>query len=658
MKNIKLLLMGFILYLGYSNALGANLPELSTDDTGPWYYIKVLGSSANRKGLVLTAESTDDGLNRVFGRDSKATNIDELYSRLWRVEEAEDGNYVLINRFTGTKLSHTRYVSPKETISVPILTDDPLTTWMIEENTGKPDYVNIVAVTPPEGTSTVNLHQADNYQERGFSLVLEGGWKQDDSSRFTFDLFVDQGIVVTPAEGLDFQYVQLEKDPAQGVGKSISMSVYISPTLGDHVEFINNHKPILWIIDEGMKGGFMGSIDVFFIPQEAKEYDLSFTIKCGETELVVPVKGIGAPMIPIDLDSWYRIQFYKRTGFCMTDKGVDNPLEATVFDANNEAQLWQFQPDGETAKGKPKFKLVNKSGNQIGYQEPAEEGGTGHYIAVASADNTFCFDVRPDGDWQLYWNEYEITDSEGEKTYGTHINKINKEDDNGFTAYKYLPDDGSSIKFYKADETIDIGLPEFSTDTEEYWYYMQFVRVKDKGGLNYGILSSDEINTALGQAEIDPENELLRWKFIGNMNESLIVDINGNEWGVNSTQIVNSGNGNHYKFERFNPGTWKLCNLDNEGVSSRYVNDFGNKANAVGEYSGTDEGSELRFIPINALGIDIPGENIDDPIVNTTYYSLQGIQFASKPQIEGIYIEKNTHASQKTSARKIFIPKK
>ncbi|MCC8145122.1 MAG: hypothetical protein LIO93_01505 [Bacteroidales bacterium] len=329
-----------------------------------------------------------------------------------------------------------------------------------------------------------------------------------------------------------------------------------------------------------------------------------------------------------------------------------------MYNSTDDSQLWKFDQDGTTEDGTPKYKMVSKAGRNIEYRYPETveevETVTGRFLAVASSNNTFSFHLRTaDKGWQLFWNEYETEDSNGiMEVTGSYMNKTNT--DTEVTAYAEMPSVGSHLKIYKENEPIDIGLPQFSTDTEEYWYYIQFARVKNKQ--NVAVLSASEPGELLTQAELDPENELFKWKFVGNMAECLIVDINGNAWGVKSTSIVDASEGDYYKFEGYGIKTWALFNESDTENTQRYVNDFGGTADQVGQWS-LDSGSEMVFTSTETVSIDNPVTDEEDPVVSTTYYTIEGLQLGSQlPSVQGIYIEKTTHTSKKVSARKIFIP--
>ncbi|MCC8145123.1 MAG: hypothetical protein LIO93_01510 [Bacteroidales bacterium] len=375
------------------------------------------------------------------------------------------------------------------------------------------------------------------------------------------------GLIVTP-DNLDFGYVQI----GTANGSSMELDVQLSPSASGNIEAI--FDPEYLYVDTPPITENTGKITVFFMPTELKEYNLSFTLKSGGDEVEIPVKGIGAPNVPIEADTWYRIQFIQRTGYCLTDMGVENPLEATMYEQGNDAQLWKFELESEnTELGIKNYRLTNKSGRTLYYRyENEEEEIKGRFLSAASSNNTYSFQIQPGGDWQILWNEYETTENGNTVQTGAHINKT--ADDTQFTAYNYMPDPGSAVAFYKENETIDIGLPEFCTanDPDPKWYYIQFKRVLGKG-FNYGVISSDEINTensALKQGEIDPQNPLMKWKFVGDMDSFRIVDVNDNEWGESSVKIVGTGEGIDYKMEGYGVKSWCLLNIE----SGKYVNDL------------------------------------------------------------------------------------
>ncbi|MDH8701122.1 hypothetical protein M2138_000461 [Dysgonomonadaceae bacterium PH5-43] len=476
-------------------------------------------------------------------------------------------------------------------------------------------------------------------------------------------------LSVTPAS-ISFKAATME-DPAEG---PYSIAVVGSDAFDEKfsydVKTIKGSADNFYIdFDESFSTETGGNLSVFFMAEEPVygEQHIIITFSRGTESFDVELKGLLLPKSPVEEDTWYRVQFYSRTGYVLTDNGAEELLTATMYDAANESQLWKFVKVSEV-EGIPNYKMVSKTGNNIGYNYPIYEvidekevmTSPGRFTAVAESNNTFKFDLCPDGNWQILWNEYEYTTTTGEDKLGGHINKVNvgSVHDYGFTAYNYLPDVGSGIKIFKADEEISIGLPKFSNEEESYYYYMQFKRVSSK----IAIKSTDDLEIpALTQATIDEEdNDLFLWRFFGDIDECTIVDVNGNAFGVGSTQIVDISEANYYKFIPYGVQTWSFQNLTTAELDPsayQYINDFGGNGNAVGQWSASDNGAELYFTLVKTDGVNISAPDaIEGEVVSTSYFTLQGVQLGSKPS-NGLFIEKNTLSNGKTTARKIFISK-
>ncbi|MCC8145432.1 MAG: hypothetical protein LIO93_03115, partial [Bacteroidales bacterium] len=98
-----LLVWCFILSLGFVHAQeleGTDLPELSTGDDGPWYYIQVIGTDDLRKERVFTVEEIPGDSLKVFSRPISSESFDIIDHQLWRFEPGTDNtsNYTIINK--------------------------------------------------------------------------------------------------------------------------------------------------------------------------------------------------------------------------------------------------------------------------------------------------------------------------------------------------------------------------------------------------------------------------------------------------------------------------------------------------------------------------------------------------------------------------------
>ncbi|MDH8701037.1 hypothetical protein M2138_000375 [Dysgonomonadaceae bacterium PH5-43] len=463
-------------------------------------------------------------------------------------------------------------------------------------------------------------------------------------------------------ESLSFGFTQIET----AMGRAIDVVFTDLPEgTSDFVEITipDEYKDVLLVSDEKA----MFSLDedgetrsakttFFFYPTEVdKQYSFSVTAKNGTKEIVFKVTGTGAVnFIDIDTNAWYRIQFDQRTGHCLTDNGAGEIITSTTPNLENESQLWQFQFIELDENEVKQYKIVSKAGNHIDYDYELDR-----FISTTSSNNTFTFDMRKnDAGWQIKWNEYEYKTSSGSTNYGGYINKVNGDDQ--FVGYYYIPDAGSSIVLYKEDEEVDLGLPKFSTETEEYWYHIQFVRrastkkIVKSTALPYdGIENFDFVTQTLDT--IPEDTDLFLWKIVGDTTECTIVDVNGFEWKLVDGFIgaVESGEGDIFKFKQYGGKTWALY----EEINSQYIND--NAGSKIGFWS-LDAGGEINFIPYIPSSIDAPSvttDNANDPVVSTTYYTIDGVLLGNKPNNVGIYIEKNIRKSGKAFAVKVFVTK-
>lgn len=471
------------------------------------------------------------------------------------------------------------------------------------------------------------------------------------------------GVITFLSEPTRLSFNNVQIGTVQGVVKTATIKIPFSAIGTPVTAKIEIEDNYLFIDGPNMVEN-TGELTAFFIPQELGDYSNNIIVTMGERQIIIPVTGRGVVNSPIEANEWYRIQFSKRTKNFLTDMGEGEVIEATPYDSGEENQLWKFEVVGEV-DGIKSYKLINKSGRSLTYrpEEKDPEGEVtvaGRFLASETSDYTFKITPRPsDIDWQIFWNEF--TSSTGTK--GTYLDKSNTDTEVG--QYDANPSDGTAILFYKENEVITDGKPLFFDEDDEnpQWYFIQFRRTLDYGK-NYGIMTSEELETEesskLQQVQIEKNNRLMYWKLIGTEDEFRVVDINGNEWGLGAEKVCITvdpieGNGSIFQLEEYTVAkTWSMKNISSE----EYINDTARKN--VGEYS-LDGGGAILFIPVEpAVGINNPNEALtEDPIVSTVYYTLEGILIGNTlPQANGIYIEKNTHASQKVSAKKLSVTTK
>ncbi|MDR0428332.1 MAG: hypothetical protein LBH12_06975 [Dysgonamonadaceae bacterium] len=743
MRKITLLLLTFILSLGYVNAQSA-LPNVSEDDKGPWYYVRGLGSGDDRENRYWTVEQYEnedksDSRLRVFGRHAMATSIEDVDRQLFRFEDNGDGSYSIISKFAteanpevnGNKNSAylSWYTWAEKNQSVTCFEDIPQTDWWIRENTTENQYTD-EGFTAPSGykeipqyytirptehgdTRYAFLHQGN----RGFQwcVVLETStWGYGANSSFYFIEYHDPGLIVTPeaeiGKFIDFGYVTFEEeenlkaDSIQVLG-TLSLVDDITVTCGDSENFYVTTRSLSWKTElENEGGGVLSSrngekLDVWFTPEAIGEYETTVTIKSkrendnGEVEDIVKtvtLKGVAKPAIPVktsptiapsSADVWYTIYFDKRSAFYLTDSGLDKPVDTyPSMSEDTDSQLWKFVPvDGAVDS----FNIVNKLGHQLVYNTDDEETGVDDngdpiftpinlFYSTATPENTFSFKLRSDGGYGIVWNEYVGTDPEN--PIPGYVAK--KESAPGLSIETSLTNAGVSVQLFEkgSGEWKQSDVPVFSTAANPVWYYIQFQRVAANSSYgNHAVKTVDNtitdgegnetIQKAYTQAEIVAEDSAYYFRFEGDWEKFKVIDAGGTELDTIANQEVlrqEAGLGAFFNFARFKTTeNWQLHCIESP-TKENTLNDFTGAMNMkVGGWTLDDGGCELILTKVSEyqpVGIEnIPVQEIDDPVVATVYYTIQGIQLGKKPTTSGLYIEKSIYASKKVSAKTIYI---
>lgn len=726
MKKISLLLLSIFL-LGLGN-VGAQTttPVISTDDSGPWYYILVRGNlqvTDPRSNRVLTGcENTgyQDSLSllRPFNQLSVAgtfaqDSIDSatgLERQMWRVEKAADGQYKLINKFY-KKAIGTYYwdntdhwknnIDPDtgemlETISgekdkvLPVLMDDPNTTWGLINHPSYPGYVRLKANTEiqmPENTNKfIYMHQG-NARWKYRQIMEHEGWAGDNSA-YQFVEPENLHIKVLP-ESIDLG-VLFEGEEATEIKDTVLITVY--QNLTSNLDLFSNSDPEDMFYGTGInvgsnvwddkKGGFA---EIYYYDQSGYgegKYDGKLYIEAniGDRKVSVPLgvkfEIIGKTPVKPSTDTetnWYYVVYDKRKGLFLTDTGADQPLEGLDLEEGNDGQLWKFiESDVED-----EFIIVSKTGNYIDFGTVTSVAADGteteveRFISVAEdKENTFSFDFRGKADrgWQIKWNQYTYIDedTQEEVTSFTYLNKTNTDDQ--ICAYSYMPDAGSAVAFF-AEGKLDLGKPAFSVENKEVWYYLQFNRQPNKVIVETtDALAEDAAPNITQAAKIDGDYTQ-QWKLEGDETEFAIINReSGNAFKLATTslgkRIVAADEAHMFQLDK---GTefklWSLKNADEyDGEENKiYLNDFGGSGTYIGQWS-LDAGGNINFIPADPSSIDDivvdTEDSVNDPIIATSYYTIEGISVgATAPKAQGIYIRKALHKSGKVTATKILVTK-
>ena len=673
MKKITLFLMGLILSIGCINAQ-SSFPTLSTNDSGPWYYVKVIGSGDDRENRYWTVDKrqttnfTHD-VYRVFGEHALATSFEDVEKQLFRFEDAGEGNYMIINKGTGLNVDQMYWENNKNR-PITILSDDPITDWRIEEqiNTAEiypsstkdyPGYFRIMPTMPDLSPNHIYAHQGNGGFE--WTVVFETAqWGVGPNSSFYFIEYEDPGLLcpqAEPGKGPDFKYRAKNADFVTDTIRVLgfpSLTTDIDITYS--IDIDDPDSPFTVTPRTGWDNKQGGILEVYYYPQAVGDHTMTVTISAqtvegpvnkevlvqGKTREKTPDNFKASPSIAnTDADTWYSIQFDQRTGFYLRDVGVDKMLEAYPGfkdQENTPEQLWKFVT---IAGNDTAYVLVNKVGHQLEYVttvEPNDETGediiTSRFHAATTSENTFGFNLRTnDGGYQIQWNQYyvDLKDEDGKLTgekenRRTYINKTNPDD--GFGQHNSLTDEGNSIVLheYGKGTFVDSDFPITSTASNPVWYYVQFYRaitatnkvteqIEPNAAMMSQGLGTEEAPVYVIQGNIDQEkaNTAFYWRFEGEWNNFKLIDYDGNEFAIvkqAESTLQPTGEGANFKFVKFA----KTANWQIACLDSEdkysYLNDYSGSNYQVGGYTAGNDGAEIVLTLVKDYN---PGAGIETP---------------------------------------------
>ena len=231
---------------------------------------------------------------------------------------------------------------------------------------------------------------------------------------------------------------------------------------------------------------------------------------------------------------------------------------------------------------------------------------------------------------------------------------------------------GSVTKTVSLTGDANLGLPLFSTETVENWYYIQFVRqdrstaatpsnrVWTKTPVTVATESGEVTVQQIFSKQLEEGNTAQQWKIVGDEEEGYrIISREGGEFLLSGAsdpvalRIVLETFGDKFLFTSRNTATtgvysgkWKLQIVEKfDGEDRNILNDFGGGANdnPIGLYTIDDDGAYIKFIPASG------GNAIEAPTLDTNE--------AVVPGTTGIYIVHNIYASGKILATKQLIIK-
>ena len=218
-------------------------------------------------------------------------------------------------------------------------------------------------------------------------------------------------------------------------------------------------------------------------------------------------------------------------------------------------------------------------------------------------------------------------------------------------------------------------LPKFSNENIEHWYGIRFVISPDS------LMQDNGVDNQITMENPVQGSEAQQWKFVGTKEKFNLVSRLGNSYTLipttNRGTVTATGTPTDFEVRYYEKSSadgellpygdlqiyisaWK----SSSSASTYGYVFFENRVMASDEtgiprnfmsyhyyyYAGTKVDPVFIETVGEESGVDIIDAN--DPVVSKSYYTLQGIQV---PQpIEGFYILKKMHASQKISVEKIY----
>jgi hypothetical protein len=358
-----------------------------------------------------------------------------------------------------------------------------------------------------------------------------------------------------------------------------------------------------------------GTLSVTFKPTQAKAYEAALVISSeGAITKTVTLTGTGeVTELPVTLstagnEAWYYITFDKRAGSgnAVQATGEGKMLEIRPAIEAEDAQWWKVVSTGVSGK----YQIISKSGKQLAYTATA----TGDILAdrfytAETTTYTYGFTKHTDGAWQIRCNE--------ENSYINKANLGSRLENPYFGKYQVLGDVGSSVVFVP-EADMAYPLPQFSTDTENHWYRVQYLRQSSK------VVTDAGEGANLTQTTLAEGNLSQYWKLVGTWESFKLVSLNGLEMNYNTTaakyQAVAAGTGGSYKLAWCNNvyDAWRIYDPSVPAI----VNDqAGATVTSYFEAAG-DGGNALQFLPVTPIDFVInAGETKSATDYRTDVYS-------------------------------------
>jgi hypothetical protein len=298
-------------------------------------------------------------------------------------------------------------------------------------------------------------------------------------------------------------------------------------------------------------------------------------------------------------ETWYFIQFV-RSSKVIQDVAVGETPTQAIAKKNKTSQYWKFVGTSESCK------VVSKAGNELlcsPFNDDDDDLWEIYTATQGEGSEMYFEQTYDDENWVLGFKEYENYADEWEghggfiNDYGSYIGIYSA----------YPPDDsgwydiGNDLLFINVDDLEESESPVvFSDESDETWYYIQFVR----SAADNLVIQDDGMREPLIQVEREVENAAQHWKFVGELGAFTIESKDGNRfyYSEDDEKVIAMGTlESTYEFLGSPENGWQIADIG-IATGARFLNDE-QRATVTMYYSG-DAGNYLDFIPVDG-GVSI-----------------------------------------------------
>ncbi|MDR1737490.1 MAG: hypothetical protein LBR66_01535 [Candidatus Symbiothrix sp.] len=147
--------------------------------------------------------------------------------------------------------------------------------------------------------------------------------------------------------------------------------------------------------------------------------------------------------------------------------------------------------------------------------------------------------------------------------------------------------------------------PQFSSDGDDHWYYIQFYRVLNLYSRNL-VIQNNGAAALLSQSEFAPGSEAQQWKLEGTAESFAVVSKTGEKWLVNSDSKyeASASSASSFYLGTYSDGGYVIQDHSNDA----YVNDQARATVCL--YGYLDNGARITFIPADEKSMQTSAENI------------------------------------------------